>query len=78
MTFEHTVNLILGTSPFLILKIFILLGLILYVLFSLVMIRQVQLMSGVLGGLSQNGLKTITIIHAVLVIFLFIVSLIIL
>lgn len=78
MNFNNTVTSIMSTSPYLALKIFIILGLILYVIFALVMARQVQLMSKVLGGFTQKGLTVIAVVHAIIVIALLLLSIIIL
>ncbi len=73
MSFDNTLQNMIGINPFIILKIFVLLGLIMYLTFGLVVVRQVQLMSQVVGGGGQEGIKLITLIHmtAIIIIFTF-------
>jgi hypothetical protein len=74
MTFDQIMGIIAGINPFFIFKIFILIGFLFYIIFSLVVMRQVQLMLGVLEGSSHGGLSVVALIHAICVISLFIMA----
>lgn len=78
MTFEQLINSLAAINPFFILKIFFLIGLVFYMIFSLVVLRQVHLMLDVLGGSSQDGLNFIALIHLLVVVFLFIIAIVVL
>lgn len=78
MTFEQVINSIISINPYLILKIFILIGLLMYIVFSVVVVRQVQLMSTVVAGQGHQWLKAVSLVHAVIVVLLFLIALLIL
>ncbi len=78
MTFEQFINSLISINPYSILKLFIIIGLLMYIIFSAVVVRQVQLMSGVVGGHGQRWIKIISLVHAVAVVLLFLMALIIL
>lgn len=78
MTFENLMQALAGLNPYSIVKIFVMVGLLMYVIFAFVVVRQEQLMSQVLEGHGQQGLRIITLIHLVVVILLFLLALIIL
>lgn len=78
MTFDSTLQNVIGVNPFFVLKILMLIGLLMYLAFGLVVVRQVQLMSQVVGGGGQQGIKIITIIHLVIIILIFVSALLIL
>lgn len=66
----------MGVNPIFVLKILMLIGLLMYLAFGLVVVRQVQLMSQVVGGGGQQGIKIITIIHLVIIILIFVIAVI--
>jgi len=78
MTFDSTLQNVIGVNPFFVLKILILIGLLMYLAFGLVVVRQVQLMSQVVGGGGQKEIKLITIIHLVIIILIFVLALFVL
>lgn len=78
MSFEQIINSMIAISPFFVLKIFILIGLVFYLIFALVVFRQVKLMLEVIGGTSPNGLSFIAVVHLLAVAVLFICALILL
>ncbi|MBI3384831.1 hypothetical protein HY030_01415 [Candidatus Gottesmanbacteria bacterium] len=75
MTFDNTLQNMIGISPFFILKLFILLGLMMYLAFALVVVRQIQLMSNVVGGGGQYGIKLMTLIHLAAILLIFVLAL---
>ncbi len=50
-------------------------GLVMYLAFGLVVVRQVQLMSNVVGGGGQQGIKLITLIHLAIIFLIFVFAL---
>jgi len=68
----------LGISIWLIAKIFVLIALFLYILFALVVIRQVKLMTETLRVGLEFPLKTASYLHLVFAIIVFCLALIIL
>lgn len=78
MTFEQFINSAININPYSIVKIFIIIGLLMYIIFSIVVVRQVQLMSDVVEGHGQHGMKIISLVHAVIIVLLFLLALIIL
>lgn len=78
MTFENLIRAVISVNPYLVVKLFFIVGLLMYVVFAYVVVRQVQLMSDVLEGHGQQGIKIITLVHMVVVALLFLLALIIL
>jgi hypothetical protein len=66
------------TTVWLIGKLFVLLGLVIYIVFAGVMVRQEILMSKVLEEKSEPLLRVLVLIHLVLSLGLFVLSLLIL
>ena len=52
MTFENVIQAIIAINPLSVFKLLITISLLFYMVFSLVVVRQVDLMLNVLGGLS--------------------------
>lgn len=75
MTFDSTLQNVIGLNPFFVIKIFIIMGLVMYLAFGLVVVRQVQLMSNVVGGGGQQGIKLITLIHLAIIFLIFVFAL---
>lgn len=78
MTFEQFMQVLLSINPLFVLKIFVAIGLIFYVIFSLVVVRQVQLMSTVVEGITPQAVKIITLVHALSAIIILLIALLIL
>lgn len=78
MTFENVIQAIIAINPLSVFKLLITISLLFYLVFSLVVVRQVDLMLNVLGGLSQHWIRYITLIHAALVILIFILAILLL
>ena len=78
MTFEQFMQSLISINPYSVVKIFLLIGLILYVIFSLVIVRQVQLMSTVVEGITPRAVKIITLAHALSAITILLIALLIL
>lgn len=76
--FDSLVIAILNIQIWGLFKIFIVVGLFIYLLFSLVIIRQVDLMTGVLSGKLNPSLRVIALIHFVATLLVFLASLLIL
>ena len=60
---DSVVNLIFNLQIWDILKVLLVVGLIVYLVFSLVIIRQVDLMTGVLSGKLNPGIRIAAYIH---------------
>jgi len=69
---------ILGVSVWFIAKIFALFALLIYIIFSVVIVRQVNLMTETLEVGFESPLKVIALFHLILAILVFIFALIIL
>lgn len=69
---------LLGISLWLIAKIFVLIGLAIYLVFALVMIKQVKLMTTTLTMTIDKFVVLLTYAHLVFAVFVFILALIIL
>lgn len=78
MTFEQIMQLLLNISPYAVLKLLVIIGLAFYVVFSLVIVRQVQLMSTVVGGITPQPIKLITFIHAAAAVIVLLIAILIL
>jgi len=79
MEFNQIIEVILSISPFLVAKILILIALLMYVLFAGIVLRQVDFMRHVLTeGRRSSFLRMAAVIHLMLVIIVFILSLLIL
>lgn len=63
MTADKLINLILNISVWGLFKFFFVVGLFIYLLFALVIIRQVDLMTGVLQGNLNRGIRIVGLIH---------------
>lgn len=69
---------VLGISVWFIVKIFVLFGLLVYIIFSVVVVRQVNLMTGTLKVGLEYPLKIIALTHLILPVLVFIFALIVL
>lgn len=69
---------LLGISVWLIVKIFVLLGLVFYFVFALVVVRQVQLMTETLEVGFETQLKILSYLHLAFAILVFLAALIVL
>jgi hypothetical protein len=69
---------LLGISVWLIAKIFILFGLVIYFVFALVVVRQVQLMTETLAVGFETQLKILSYLHLAFAILVFLAALIVL
>lgn len=69
---------ILGISVWLIAKIFILIAFFLYIIFSVVVVRQVELMTGTLEVGFETQLKLLSYLHLLFAVAVFLAALIIL
>lgn len=69
---------VLGFSVWAVVKLLFLFGLLVYIIFSLVVIRQVNLMTKTLEVGFESPLKTAAVVHLLLAIGVFILALIIL
>jgi hypothetical protein len=68
--------LAIPSEAFIILKLFVLLGIAVYIVFAAVMVRQENLMSHVLEEGFEPVLRIVTIVHLLLSILLFFLALI--
>jgi len=68
----------LPTIVFFIIKLLVLAGLVIYVIFSAIMVRQEQLMAHVLEEAYEGVLKILAVIHCAAAVALFFLALIIL
>lgn len=78
MTFNHLVDLIMKISPWSVVKIFILILLLLYVIFAAVLYRQVNLMNQILEAKFSPLLRLIALIHLLAIITILLIALVIL
>jgi len=69
---------LLGISVWLIAKIFVLFGLVIYFVFALVVVRQVQLMTETLEVGFETQLKILSYLHLAFAILVFLAALIVL
>lgn len=69
---------VLGVSIWFIVKIFVLFGLLVYIIFSVVVVRQVNLMTETLRVGLETPLKIIALTHLILPVLVFLFALIIL
>lgn len=76
--FDQIINTIFTIQIWGVFKIFIAVGIFIYVLFSLVIIRQVELMTGVLRGTLTPGLKVAALAHLIFSLLVLILAIIIL
>ncbi len=75
MTFEKFFAMLLNISPWLIVKVFTLILLLLYIIFAAVLNRQVTLMNQILEAKFSPIIKLISVIHFFVAIAIFIISL---
>lgn len=78
MTFEQTLSTILSINPLLIVKMFTLIGFVLYTAFAIVMVRQTDLMSQVIKEEADIEVRVLTITHLLASLLIFLLALIIL
>lgn len=78
MNFEQIINAILNIQIWGLFKLFIVVGVFIYVLFSLVIVRQVDLMTEVLRGTLTPGLKIVALAHLIFSLLVLILAIIIL
>ena len=69
---------ILGISIWLIAKIFVLIAFFLYIIFSVVVVRQVELMTATLEVGFETQIKLLSYLHLLFALFVFLAALIIL
>ena len=75
---DQIINSLFSVQIWDIFKIFTVLGLFIYLLFSLVIIRQVDLMTNVLSGKLNSGLKIAALVHLIFAFFVLLLAIIIL
>ena len=75
---EDFLEEIIGISVWSIAKVFVLLALLIYIVFSLIVIRQVKLMGQTLDGKVNVAVKIVAWVHLIVVLFIFLLALIIL
>lgn len=75
---ENFLNLLLGINVWIIVKIFILLGLGLYITFAFIVTREVDLMNRTLNGFFSLPIKIISWLHFLFSILIFLLALIVL
>lgn len=78
MTFEEFMTVVIGINPLSIVKLLMVIGLIFYVIFSLVIVRQIQLMANVVEGITPSAIRLITVTHALAAIIVLISAILIL
>lgn len=78
MTFEQFLSIMSKISVWSVLKIFVLLALLLYLIFAWMVIRQVVLMSKTLDGMINLPIKFVARLQLVLAIVVFLAALVIL
>lgn len=75
---EQFISSLFSLEIWVVFKVLIVLGLFIYLLFSLVIIRQVDLMTGVLSGKLNPELKIVALVHFVFALIVLISAIIIL
>ncbi len=76
--FDDLITFLLAVNLWSVAKIFVLLGLLLYLSFAFVVIRQVNLMAQALDGILNLPIRTIAWAHLVLALAVFLLALVIL
>lgn len=76
--FNQIINAIFNIQIWGVFKIFIVAGVFIYVLFSLVIVRQVALMTSVLDGTLNPGLKVAALAHLIFALLVLLLAIIIL
>ncbi len=75
---ERFLQDLLGISIWSVMKVLVLFGLLLYLVFAMVVIRQVKLMSGTLNGTLNIPLRLIATVHMIFAVCVFLFALVVL
>lgn len=75
---NNFLNFVFAVSPWMILKVLVCFSFLLYIMFALVIVKQVNLMTQTLGGQLELPLKLIAAIHLAGAIFIFVLAIMIL
>lgn len=78
ISFDQLLNFLLGISAWSVVKLLVLLALLLYLIFAIVIIRQVDLMRKALNGILDLPLRIIAWIHLGIALGIFLLAIIIL